>query len=38
VEQLSAVIDDLKRIYQGITVHEENSHDYLGMIMTHDDS
>jgi CBS domain containing-hemolysin-like protein len=34
--QLLKVIDDLKEIYQEITVHEDTSHDYLGMIMTHD--
>jgi len=36
VRQLQMVIDDLKNIYQEITVHKELSHDYLGMIMTHD--
>jgi hypothetical protein len=34
--QLQIVINDLKEIYQVITVHEDVSHDYLGMIMTHD--
>jgi hypothetical protein len=29
-------IDNLREIYQEITVHEGTSHDYLGMIMTHD--
>ena len=26
----------MKEIYEEITVHAEDSHDYLGMIMTHD--
>jgi hypothetical protein len=34
--ELLKVIDSLKEIYQEITVHEGTSHDYLGMIMTHD--
>jgi hypothetical protein len=34
--ELLEVIDGLKEIYQEITVHEGTSHDYLGMIMTHD--
>jgi hypothetical protein len=34
--ELLKVIDNLKEIYQEITVHEGTSHDYLGMIMTHD--
>jgi hypothetical protein len=35
-DQLSMVINELQEIYQEITVHEDVSHDYLGMIMTHD--
>jgi hypothetical protein len=35
-EQLNGVIDDLRMIHEEIMVHEEDSHDYLGMIMTHD--
>ena len=34
--ELLKVIDNLREIYQEITVHEGSSHDYLGMIMTHD--
>ena len=35
-DQLNMTIDELRSIYQQITVHEEKSHDYLGMIMMHD--
>jgi len=34
-KELLKVIDNLREIYQEITVHEGTSHDYLGMIMTH---
>jgi len=34
--QLLKVIDDLKDIYREITVHEDDTHDYLGMIMSRD--
>jgi hypothetical protein len=35
-DELTKVIDDLKEHYKEITIHEEDSHDYLGMIMMHD--
>jgi hypothetical protein len=35
-EQIQEVIDQLKAIYNEVTVHEEEIHDYLGMIMEHD--
>ena len=35
LKQLNLVIEGLKAIYEEITVHDESSHDYLGMIMTH---
>jgi hypothetical protein len=35
-KQIQEVIDQLKEIYKELTVHEENIHDYLGMIMEHD--
>jgi len=34
--QLLKVINDLEEIYREITVHEDDTHDYLGMIMSHD--
>ncbi len=33
---LNQIHIDLKNIYEEITVNEEESHDYLGMILTHD--
>ncbi len=35
-DQLNVVIEELKEIYQDITVHVEDKYDYLGMIMPHD--
>jgi hypothetical protein len=35
-EQIQEVIDQLKAIYNKVTVHEEEIHDYLGMIVEHD--
>jgi hypothetical protein len=32
-DQLNMAIDELRSIHQEITAHEEESHDYLGMIM-----
>lgn len=35
-EQLDAVASELKQIYKYITVTTDQTHDYLGMIMSHD--
>jgi len=35
-EQLQNIVKELKDIYQEITIHEGDTHDYLGMIMTYD--
>jgi len=35
-DELTKVIGGLKEHFKEITVHEEDSHDYLGMIMMHD--
>jgi hypothetical protein len=35
-EQLQKVVKELKDLYQEITVHKGDTHDYLGMIMTYD--
>ncbi len=34
--QIQHIINQLKEIYRELTVHEEDTHDYLGMIMEHD--
>jgi hypothetical protein len=34
--QQNRVTDDLRKIYQEMMVHDGESHDYLGMVMTHD--
>jgi hypothetical protein len=35
-EQLQKVVNELKDIYQEITIHEGDTHDYLGIIITYD--
>jgi hypothetical protein len=35
-EQLQNIVKELKDIYQEIAIHEGDTHDYLGMIMTYD--
>jgi hypothetical protein len=34
-EQVQGVIDQLKEIYHDIMVHDGDTHDHLGLIMTH---
>jgi hypothetical protein len=35
-KQLDIVVNDFIKHYKEITVHKEDSHDYLGMVMSHD--
>ena len=35
-EQVDLVVDELRNIYNEITVNKGEEHDYLGMIMTFD--